>query len=120
MADEVVVVPAGATSRKDLVVVLIDAVTGLPINLTGGSARLQGKSPDLPAVNIDAAMALTDPANGKVTYSGLGALVTHANLVAASATSAVYQLRVKFTDASAKVDYGPMFELIFKDNPTGT
>lgn len=115
MADEVVV---GAT-RKDLVVVLLDATTGVPINLTGGSAKLQGRSPDLVAVNIDSVMTLTDPANGKVTMASLGALVTHANLAAASIVSAVYKLRVRFTDASAKVDFGPEFELVFKDNPLG-
>jgi len=120
VAYEVVVVPAGAVSRKDLKVVLIDANTGQPIVLTGGSARLQGKSPDLPATNIDAVMTLTNPANGEVTYSGLGTLITHALLAAAAITSAVYRLRVKFTDASVKVDYGPEFELVFKDNPTGT
>lgn len=120
MADEVVVVPAGALSRKDLVVVLIDAGTGMPIILTGGSARLQGKSPDLPGTPINVVMTLTNPANGVVTYSGLGTLVTHALLNAAGIVSAVYKLRVQFTDGSSKVDYGPEFELVFKDNPTGT
>lgn len=116
MADEVVV---GAT-RKDLVVVLVDASTGVPINLTGGSARLQGKSTSLPSVPIDVAMTLTDAANGKVTAASLGSLVTHANLSGAGLTNAWYVLRVKFTDATAKVDYGPEFELVFKDNPLGT
>jgi hypothetical protein len=115
VADEVVV---GAT-RKDLVVVLIDATTGQPIVLTGGSAKLQGRSPDLVAVNIDAVMTLSNPAVGQVTMPSLGSLVTHANLAAASIQSAVYKLRVRFVDASAKVDFGPEFELVFKDNPLG-
>lgn len=115
MADEVVV---GAT-RRDLVVILVDAVSGVPINLTGGSAKLQGKSPDLPAVPFDAAMTLTDAANGKVTLAGLGSLVTHANLAAVSMKSATYALRVRFVDASSKVDFGTEFEVVYKDNPLG-
>ena len=116
MADEVVV---GAT-RRDLVISLVDAQTGAPIVLTGGSAKVQGKSSDLAAVTIDAVMTLTDPANGKVTYSGLGGLVSQANLNTAGILSATYPLRVRYVDAAAKVDYSPQFEIIFKSNPLGT
>jgi len=113
VADEVVV----GASRKDLVVTLVDATTGVPINLSGGSAKMQGKCPDLPSFPFDVVMTLTDPANGKVTYAGLGSLLTHANL--GGLKSGTYTLRVRFTDASAKVDFGPEFELVFKDNPLG-
>jgi hypothetical protein len=116
MADEVVV----GSTRRDVIVVLTDATTGLPINLTGGSAKIQGKSPDLAAVTIDAVMTLTDPQNGKVKYAGIGGLVTQANLNTAGITSATYSLRVRFVDATALVDYSPQFEIIFRSNPLGT
>lgn len=117
MADEVVV---GAT-RRDLIITLLDANTGLPVNMLGGAAaaKLQGKSSDLPAVTIDATMVITDGAAGKVKFAGMGSLVTHANLAAVPVISATYPFRVKYTDNAALVDWTSIFEVIFKDNPLG-
>jgi len=114
-ADEVVV---GAT-RRDLLVVLLDAFTGDPIDMTGGTAVLEGKSPDLPAVAINGNMTVQSGPAGEVRYSGLGGLVTHAQLVAANIKSALYRCRVRYT-VGGKTDWGPEFELEFKDTPLGT
>jgi hypothetical protein len=117
MAD---VVTVGAT-RRDLVITLLDAITGLPVNMLGGSAaaRLQGKCPELPAVPIDGTMVIVDGAAGKVKFAGMGNLVSHANLAAVSIKSGTYPLQVKYTDNGGLVDFTDPFEVIFRDNPLG-
>lgn len=112
MADEIVV---GAT-RKSLVATIVDT-DGNVVNLTGGSVKLQGRSSDLSAKTIDATGTLTDPQQGVVTFSSLGTLVTQAELTAATISTATFRCRLKFTDASAKIDFGPAFELMFVKDP---
>ncbi len=111
-ADEVVV---GAT-RKSLVATIVDS-DGAVVNLTGGSVKLQGRSSDLTATTLDVTGTLTDPAQGKVTFSSLGTLVTQALLTAADISEATFRLRLKYTDASAKVDFGPVFEIKWVKDP---
>lgn len=112
MIDEVVV---GAT-KKDLIVTITDD-NGNAINITGGSAKLQGMCPQLPSVNIDYSGTLTDPANGRVTFPQLGTLVTEANLEGAGVNSATYNLRVKYTDSGGKFDYSAEFQIAWKRTP---
>ena len=116
MADEIVVITS-ATSRKNLVATIVDS-DGNVVNLTGGAVRLQGRSSELSAITLDVAGSLTDPQNGKVTFSAIGNLITQAQLTAAGIAAATFRLRIKFTDASAKVDYGPLFELMWVKEPT--
>lgn len=109
MADEVVV----ESTMRDLVVSLVDN-NNAPINLTGGSARLQGKSAQI-VTTVDVAGALTDPAQGGVTFTGIGALITAANL--GSNERATFKLRVKYTDASAEWDYSDPFNIDWLAKP---
>lgn len=112
MADQVVV---GATKR-DLVVTILDE-SGNVVDLTGGSARLQGRSSTLPENEIDVAGVLTDPAQGVVTFAGIGTYVTTEELATLHAEKATFRLRVKFTDASAEFDYGDLFEIEWWQDP---
>jgi hypothetical protein len=116
MADEIVVV-TGATGRKNLVATIVDS-DGNVVNLTGGTVKMQGRSSDLPSVTLDVTGTITDPAQGKVTFSAVGNLITQAQLTAAGIASATFRLRIKFTDSTAKVDFGPIFELTWVKEPT--
>lgn len=115
MADEVVV---GAT-RKSLVATIVDDNDAI-VDLSGGSVRLQGRSSDLSAKTIDVAGTLTDPAQGRVTFSSLGTIITHADLAGAAPaiSGATFRLRLKFTDSSGLIDFGPLFEIRWVDDPT--
>ena len=108
-------VVVGAT-RKDLVVTITDA-NGNPVNLTGGSATLQGRSRDVTAVTINSACTLTDAAAGIVTKADLGSLVSQANLTSAAVKLATFKLRIKYVDNAAKVDFTDEFELIWAQDP---
>lgn len=108
-------VTVGAT-RRDLVVTIVDENDNV-VDLTGGSARLQGRSLDLASKTIDAAGTITDPAQGVVTFGSIGTLVTQAELTAANAKSALFKLKVKYTDVSAEVDFTDQFELRWEQDP---
>lgn len=112
MADQVVV---GATKR-DLVVVILDE-DGDPVNLTGGAARLQGRSSVLTEKVLDVAGILSDPAQGRVTFPGIGAYVTSEDLAALHAEKAPFRLRVKFTDVAGEFDYGDLVEIEWWQDP---
>ena len=101
------------SNKRSLVVTLVDE-NNVPVNLTGGSAKLQGKSDDI-ATTIDYPGTLTDPAQGIVTFAEIGALITAANLGALK--KATYNLRVKFTDGSAKFDYTRKFQIDWVEKP---
>jgi hypothetical protein len=113
MAIEVVV---GAT-RKNLVWNIVDSTTGAPVNVAGGSARLQGMSDDLPAFTsgINQAGVITDAPNGIFTWAGIGSYLVPADL--AGKAQATFKLRVRFQDASAKVDYDDEFEIVYVKQP---
>jgi len=111
-------VPVGAT-RMDLIISLVDPATGAGIDLRGGNARLQGRSPDLPALPLDAGMSLLDAQNGLVRLAGIGGLRSQTQLNDAGVRSAIYALRVRYEDAQGKADYPPEFELVFVANPLG-
>jgi len=110
VTDEVVV----DSNRRNLVVTLVDE-NGAVIDLTGGSAKLQGQSDDLATPDIDYAGTLTSPAQGEVTFTQIGTLVTAVNL--GSLKKATYNLRVRFTDASTKFDYSPKFQIDWVEKP---
>jgi hypothetical protein len=112
MASELV---AGSTG-KDFVDTLKDSVTGLPLNLTGFSCRLQGTSEDRSMPALDQALSLSGtPADGTVTYSQAGNFITPTNL--GGKARAAYICRVKITDGAGKVNYGPSFELDWVATP---
>lgn len=105
----------GAT-RKELRVTLTDA-DGLPLNITGGTVKLQGKSADLPSKTLDVAGTIHDGPNGVAKWTSLGGtgFVTTGDMGAVS--EATFTLRVKFTDTSSLVDYGPEFMVTWKKAP---
>lgn len=113
MADEVVV---GAT-RKSLLATIVDS-DGNIVNLTGGNVRMQGRSSDLDAITLDVLGTLVDAAQGKVRFDTLGSLITQSNLTTAGIASATFRLRLKYTDSAAKVDFGPIFEILWFKDPT--
>ena len=117
MAEEIVVVASPAVGRKTLVATIVDG-DGNVVNLTGGSVRLQGRSSDLSAVTLDVLGTLTNPSQGQVTFTGLANLITQAQLTAANIASATFRCRLKYTDSAAKVDFGPVFELMWLKDPT--
>lgn len=105
----------GAT-RKELRVTVIDE-DGNPVNITGGTVRLQGTSADLPANNIDEAGLILDGPNGVARWPQIGS-DTYVSLTdIGSKAEATYNLRVKFTDPSSLVDYGPEFSITWKKPP---
>lgn len=111
--DEVVV----GSTRKDLVVTVVDA-NGVIVNLTGGTVRLQGRSNDLTTKTLDVLGTLTNPAQGQVTFSAIGTLITQADLTGPPVIpDAKFRLRIKYTDNVPKFDYGPEFEMQWVHDP---
>jgi hypothetical protein len=108
MAVEEVVV---GSTRKQIVDQVLDKVTGLPINITGGAFLLEGTSLDLPSKQISQAGTITDAANGVVTWSSVGSYVTSGDMGALK--QALFTLRWRFTDAAAKIDWSSTFQLNF-------
>jgi hypothetical protein len=109
-ATEVVV----GSTRKTLTVVILDG-NNVPLDISGGSVRLQGTSEDLPGINIDQPGTITDPVNGVCKWSSIGTLITADNL--GSLDFARYKLRVKLTTATSLIDYGAVIELTFYPTP---
>jgi len=95
-------VRVGAT-RKKLIYQLKDE-NGAAINITGFTIRLQGKSADLPAVEIDQAGTIIDAPNGKVQWKP-STLVTSTNLLDAQKRTALFDLTVKITDLTPESDF---------------
>jgi hypothetical protein len=112
VVSEVVV---GAT-RKELRVTVVDE-DGNATNITGGSVKLQGTSPDLPGKTIDVAGVIHDGPSGVAKWSSFGGtgFVSLSDLD--SKTEATFALRVKFTDSGGLVDYGPEFSVTWKKPP---
>lgn len=108
-------VVVGAT-RVNLLVTIVDE-NNAPINITGGTVRLQGTTADIPNNTIDVAGTINDGPNGIAQWSQLGGtnFVTTAELGALS--QATYTCRVKFTDSSGLISYGPEFDLTWKKPP---
>lgn len=107
-----------SSTRPSLQVTVTDR-NGVPVDLTGASAapRLQGKSAEVPAVTIDLVGTIVGAASGRVDFTSLGTLVTHAQLVSAGVTQGTFTCRVKWFDAAAKWDYGDPTYLRFSDTP---
>jgi hypothetical protein len=103
------------STRKTLKVVLLDE-DDLPINITGATVlHLQGTSPDLPGVQLDVAGTIFDGPSGVAQWQQVGTFVTGGQL--GSKPSATFNLRVKLVDASAKLDYGPVFQFTWFPTP---
>lgn len=108
------------STLKVLAVTILDE-NGNPRNVTGGSVRLQGRSLDLPAKVINVAGLLTDPANGVASWAGIGdgtVYVSESDLSALP--GALFTLRVRYQDASGKVDFGPEFAISWVKAPSLT
>lgn len=107
------------STRKSLDVTIVDS-DGAPVNITGATSapKLQGKSSEI-STTIDATGTIVDAANGKVRFSSMGTLITHANLASGGVTAATFKLRVKWYDAAGLFDYGEEFSLRWVDNPLG-
>ena len=108
-------VVVGATRRK-LRLTFVDE-NGAPVNVSGGSARLQGTSADLPSNTIDQAGTIVDGPNGVFEWSQLGGTAYVSDSDLGGLSEATYTLRVKFTDAASQVDFGDEFVLTWKKAP---
>lgn len=111
---EVIACPVGTTSRKQLIVALVDEYLA-PIDISGCTVRLQGTSADLPAKKLDVVGAVYDGPNGLAKWTAVGNLVSATDLGALA--SALYTCRVKVIDAASKADWGPEFQLTFVAPP---
>jgi hypothetical protein len=106
------------STRKPIIITLVDE-NDVPINLTGATAnpRLQGQSNEVALVDLDVVGAISDPAQGVVTFAEAGTFVTSANLTGAGTRRGVWTLRVKFWDAAGKFDFGPEFMVAWNQDP---
>lgn len=100
----------GETGRN-LRITLVDE-SGAPLNISGGSALLQGVSGDLPELKLNKAGTIVDGPNGVLQWPGIGDEAEYVSAAALGALpGATFSLRVKFTDAAAKVKFGELFQL---------
>ena len=105
------------STRVDLYVTVTDENDAV-VNLTGGSAKLQGRCAQLPSVTVDVTMSLFDPAQGVVKYAQLPTLVTQANLDGIPSASVTFTFRVRFQDAAGLFSYTDEFSIEFFKKPT--
>jgi hypothetical protein len=107
-----------SATRPTIQVTVTDR-NGQPVDLTSATAvpRLQGKSGELPSVTLDAAGVIVTPAQGRVDFSNIATLVTHANLSGAGIDAATFTCRVKWFDSTGKFDFGDPFYVRFEDTP---
>lgn len=108
-------VVVGAT-RVNLLVTVVDEANN-PIDISGGSVRLQGTTNDIPGNTLDVAGTIHDGPNGVAKWTALGgtSFVTNGELGALS--QATYTCRVKFTDTGGLISFGPEFQLTWKKAP---
>jgi len=106
-------------NRKDLEYVITDP-DGNPVNVSGGAAYLQGvPTTDGVTKTLNVAGTIVDGANGRFRWAGLGdpdVYVAEAEL-GEDLDTATWNLRVKFTDAAGKSDFGAQFELAWAKPP---
>lgn len=114
--EEVVVVDTLEVSAKVIRVQFVDE-NGDPVDVTGGSFKLQGTSEDIAAV-IDETGVAYDAANGIVDFQGAGGFLTLADL--GGRAEVTFTMRAKLTDASSKVDWTPTFPVRFAAPPDVT
>lgn len=112
---EIVVLTPGA-SRRVYEAQILDE-DDLPVNLVGGAAKLQGVSGDVTTkLNLDG--TVYDGALGKVRWSGMGAMLTEAELD--SKPSATFTFRIWYRDASGLEDFTDEFRWQFLPAPAVT
>lgn len=70
----------------------------VPVNITGATVLLIGKSSDI-ATALSIAGTLTDPTNGVCSFAAVGAAVTNTNM--GSRRSALYNCQVKLTQGGS-------------------
>ena len=111
-------VVCGAT-RKDLIVVITDENNN-PVNITGCTVRLQGKSADIAKV-LNVVGTVLDGVNGKAKWTGIGDETTYisqtTDLASGTIPQATYTFRAQFTDGTAKVDYSAEFQIRWVKKP---
>lgn len=108
MALDVPEVVIGATGM-DLLVTVTDE-NGDVLDISGAlGLALQGTSPDLPSKTLNVAGVVYDGPQGVAKWSALGGTgyVTTADM--GQRDTARFGLRVKYTDSSNKVRFGPLF-----------
>ena len=111
------IVTVGAT-RRQLVVTIVDPNGNIvTLSATLANHALQGKSTDTPAVTINVAPTAVDTTGGVLTFDSIGTLVTQANLTSAGVKRSTYNLKVRYTDASAKLDFTDEFQFIWDHDP---
>jgi len=96
----------GDTGRN-WVIQLVDSA-GVAINVTGWTAKLQAKSPDI-ATTIDLAGTIFDATAGKFSFAAPGNQITIAQAGTRKAVS--FSCQVRAVDGSAKVRYSSTFPL---------
>ena len=106
-------ITVGATLR-DIIGHIVDE-NGTPINISGGSAWLQGSSAQLPAIYLNEACVITDDASGTITYPEAGALITAVHL--GDAEWATFNCRFLYVDVSGGTDYSEPFDVRFLATP---
>jgi hypothetical protein len=118
MSEVIQEVVVGAT-RKNILVTIVDA-DGNPVNITGGTVFLQGTSADLPDKTLDVQGTIHDGPNGVAKWAAAGGdnFVTAEDL--GEKISALFDLRAKFVDSGAGVDYGPLFYIRWLAPPIST
>jgi len=102
----------GAT-LKTITVPVLDS-NGDPRDLTGGSVRLQGVSPDI-VTTIDEVGTIVDGPGGIAKWYEAGDLLALGDL--GGKPRATFVFRVEFVDASAKKDWTPEFDAYFVPPP---
>ena len=106
------------TTRRNLVVTIVDENNQVvSLSATLANHKLQGRSLDLPSKTIDYAATAVDGPAGIITFGNIGALVTQAELTAATKDNANFRLKVKYTDIAALVDYTLAFGLTWDEGP---
>ena len=91
------------SDARDIAITLVKASDGTALP-TPASATLQGRSPDMPGINVDAAMTV---AANIVSLAEFGNLVNAGSLGARQ--SALFTFRVRYL-LGAKVDYSREFQ----------
>lgn len=103
-------------TRKRLFIQVKDKLTGLPIPITGWTARLQGKSKDINGTPVDVEGDIDNDTQGIFLWDPIvgAGYPAEAQL---PTDGALYTLRARYVDEAGKVDYGAWFEFAWDRKP---
>ena len=105
-------------TRKRLFITFKDELGNLLGDITGWTARLQGKSKDLNGFPIDVAGTIHGPAvDSTFKWDPLVGAGFPSGTELAGMPNALFTLRARLVDAGGKVDYGPWFEIDYLAKP---